>query len=116
MNTTLIVFVVCAIACFIPLCCVGLDAISDTQETTKYVVITAYTAKWCSACQKNKARLYALESDKVLINEIDADEEPELVKARNIKALPTYFAYAGDKELRTHSISELEKFVKDNLK
>lgn len=68
--------------------------------------VLAFTAKWCSACKRDKPQIEELRRRGVKITMIDADEQPQLLKDYQVKSLPTYIVYEDDVEIqRTGSIT-----------
>lgn len=79
----------------------GLDAAKYAAllHNSKMVLIDFY-ADWCAPCKKMKPYLDEIgktQAQKVTIHRINADDNPELCKSLQIKALPTLLLYKGEK-------------------
>ena len=74
--------------------------------------ILAFQAKWCGACQADKAELAALDSEIEIIR-IDADLRPDLVQQYGVTELPTYIVLKdGQVVERDCSLSKIIKLLR----
>lgn len=80
------------------------------------ITIIDFYAPWCAPCQRMKPAFEKLENDKtlknVLVKRINYDENPELAKKLNVKALPTILVYKNGvlKKIIEKELSEAEIF------
>jgi len=68
--------------------------------------VLAFTAKWCSQCQRDKP---AIASAGCRVDFIDVDREPSTADAYHISTVPTYLVFEDGREvIRTHSWGEVK--------
>ena len=82
----------------------SLSNFNQLIQTDKYVLVD-YNAKWCAPCQHMKPMLAAfVEKRKATLNfvEIDADENKNLFKQKNIASIPVLELYKDGKIIWRH--------------
>jgi len=63
---------------------------TDLEPQPDNIEVLVFTAKWCSACQRDKPQIETMRRRGVKVTEIDADEHPELLRKYGVRELPTY--------------------------
>lgn len=67
--------------------------------------VLAFSAPWCSGCQKDKPQIAMLRERGVKITEINIDERPDLAEQYGVTVVPTYVVLENGVEVeRTTSI------------
>ena len=90
----------------------SLDDFNKMLKTEKYVLVD-YNAKWCAPCKKMAPMLEALtdkKKDKLILLKIDADENKDLLKAKNIESIPILELYKDGKLIWKHE-GEIDEAV-----
>ena len=68
--------------------------------------VLAFTASWCTPCQRAKPALIQIQAAGVDVEIIDIDARPELAKQYDVTSVPTFFVYVcGKKAVRTQDIT-----------
>ena len=68
--------------------------------------VLAFTASWCTPCQRAKPALIQIQAAGVDVEIIDIDAQPALAKQYGVTSVPTFFVYVcGKKAVRTQDIS-----------
>ena len=68
--------------------------------------VLAFTASWCTPCQRAKPALIQIQTTGVDVEIIDIDARPELAKQYGVTSVPTFFVYVcGKKAVRTQDIT-----------
>jgi len=81
-----------------------MDGFNKLLKTEKFVLVD-YNAKWCKPCKKMAPMLDALvekRKDKLTLVKIDADENKELLKEKNIEGIPVLELYKNGKLIWKH--------------
>jgi rhodanese-related sulfurtransferase len=81
-----------------------MDAFNQLTTKKRYVLVD-FNAKWCEPCLKMNPYLDQLaikKTDKMFLARIDADENKELLKQKNIPAIPYFELYKDGKLVWTH--------------
>jgi thioredoxin-like negative regulator of GroEL len=75
--------------------------------------VLAFGAKWCSVCQANETQLKRL-TGRVVVQHVDYDEQPSLVRKFKIELLPTYVLVnsQGKEVARTGEVMTLLSWFK----
>jgi thiol-disulfide isomerase/thioredoxin len=69
------------------------------------VEVLAFTAEWCSDCQRDKPKLAALRNAGVKVTTIDVDKQRSIARKYGVTQLPTYIVLQDGVEIkRTGSI------------
>lgn len=66
----------------------------------KKIEVLVFTAKWCAACQRDKAKLKELRDAGANITEIDIDDRPDLARQYQITMIPTYVVLEDGVEIQ----------------
>jgi thiol-disulfide isomerase/thioredoxin len=78
---------------------------SEPEQVFVEREVLAFSAPWCSGCQKDKPQIADLRSRGVTITEINIDERPDLAEKYGITSVPTYVVLENGVEVeRTQSI------------
>ncbi|MEO8759652.1 MAG: thioredoxin family protein, partial [Bacteroidia bacterium] len=85
----------------------------------KYVLVD-FNAKWCKPCKKMAPMLESIadkKKDKLILIKIDADENKELLKEKQIEAIPFFELYKDGKLVWKHQgeIDEATLLKETNL-
>ena len=81
------------------------------------IEVLVFTAKWCSACQRDKPQIDEMRRRGVKVTEINVDQHPDLVRKHGIKSLPTYIVLKDGVEVeRTGDIVLVVTIVSAILK
>ena len=92
---------ICAVSLFIAGC-------GPVPQSPNPPTIYAFSASWCSNCQKDKTRLQEFEADGHQVVRFDIDKRPDLVQKYQITAVPYYLVVVNGKILlKTHNIEEV---------
>ena len=80
--------------------------------------ILYFTADWCNPCKRTKPIAEELDRDNVIkFQFIDADDNGDLCRKFEIKAIPTFILIEDNKELRrmngAKTREQIEEFIKD---
>jgi thiol-disulfide isomerase/thioredoxin len=68
--------------------------------------LLAFTASWCTPCQRAKPALIQIRAAGAEVEIIDIDEHAELAKQYGVTSVPTFFVYVcGKTAVRTQDIS-----------
>ena len=68
--------------------------------------VLAFTASWCTPCQRAKPALIQIRAAGAEVEIIDIDEHAELAKQYGVTSVPTFFVYVcGKTAVRTQDIS-----------
>lgn len=93
-----------------------------TLESNKPVLVE-FSAPWCVYCRRiNPAmeRLAKQYEDRLLMAQINIDEEPDLAQQEMIELVPTLLIYRGGEVLGSivapESKAAIEDFIKETLK
>lgn len=80
------------------------DAFTKLVNQKNYVLVD-YNAHWCVPCQKMLPvlqNLAALKKDKLTLTQVDADENKDLLKQKNISSIPYLELYNNGKLVWSH--------------
>ena len=80
--------------------------------------ILYFTAEWCNPCKRTRPIAEDLDRDNVIkFHFIDADDNGDLCRKFEIKAIPTFILIEDNKELRrmngAKTREQIEEFIKD---
>ena len=80
--------------------------------------ILYFTAEWCNPCKRTRPIAEALDRDGIMkFQFIDADDNGDLCRKFEIKAVPTFILIEDGKELRrmngAKTQEQIEEFIKD---
>jgi len=80
--------------------------------------ILYFTADWCNPCKRTRPIAEALDRDGIMkFQFIDADDNGDLCRKFEIKAVPTFILIEDGKELRrmngAKTQEQIEEFIKD---
>ncbi len=80
--------------------------------------ILYFTAEWCNPCQRTKPIAEELDRDNVIkFQFIDADDNGDLCRKFEIKAVPTFILIEDGKEIRrmngAKTKEQFEEFIND---
>ena len=70
--------------------------------TAEKPVLVDFWASWCGPCKMAGPELEAAEAElagKVIVAKVNIDELPALTSRFNVKAVPTFIAFKGGKEV-----------------
>jgi thioredoxin 1 len=78
--------------------------------------ILYFTAEWCNPCKRVRPIAEELERDGIIkFQYIDADDNIDLIKKFEIKAIPTFILIEDEKEIRrvngAKTKEQLEEFI-----
>ncbi len=78
--------------------------------------ILYFTAEWCNPCKRTRPIAEELDRDNVIkIQFIDADDNGELCRRFEIKAIPTFILIEDNKEIRrmngAKTREQIEEFI-----
>jgi thioredoxin len=82
----------------------SLNDYEQKLKTDKFVLVD-FQAVWCGPCQKIKPILHELaqeQNDKLAILEIDVDQNPQVVQALKVDAIPQLYLYKNGKIVWEH--------------
>lgn len=89
----------------------------DSDGKPASIEVLVFTAKWCSACQRDKPQIDEMRRRGVKVTEINVDQHPDLVRKHGIKSLPTYIVLKDGVEVeRTGDIVLVVTIVSAILK
>lgn len=92
------------------------DGGSCCPEPTN-VELLAFTAKWCSACERDKPQLDEMRRRGVKVTEIDCDTQRSVARKYKVEQLPTYILLQDGVEIeRTGSITLIVAAIMSILK
>jgi thioredoxin 1 len=80
--------------------------------------ILYFTAEWCNPCKRTRPIAEDLDRENVIkFQFIDADDNGDLCRKFEIKAIPTFILIEDNKELRrmngAKTREQIEEFIKD---
>ncbi|MDO5414662.1 MAG: thioredoxin family protein [Bacillota bacterium] len=91
-------------------------------EEEKKIVLAEFWAPWCVYCRrigpayKKIAEEY---SDKLVIGQVNIDEEPELAQENNIEVVPSLILYKDGQAVGSivapESKGKIEEFIKEHV-
>jgi len=80
--------------------------------------ILYFTAEWCNPCKRTRPIAEALDRDGIMkFQFIDADDNGDLCRKFEIKAIPTFILIEDNNEVRrmngAKTQEQIEEFIKD---
>lgn len=73
---------------------------NNFKENTKNgIKLVSFTAPWCGFCQKQKPVLEEIAQNDIWIGDVNADENPALVRQFNISAFPAFILLKDGKPI-----------------
>lgn len=91
-------------------------------ENEKKVVLAEFWAPWCVYCRRIGPAFEKLAEeygDKLVIGQVNIDEEPDLAQQNNIEVVPTLILYKDGQAVGSivapDSKGKIEEFIKEHI-
>lgn len=91
-------------------------------ENEKKVVLAEFWAPWCVYCRRIGPAFEKLAEeygDKLVIGQVNIDEEPDLAQQNNIEVVPTLILFKDGQAVGSivapDSKGKIEEFIKENI-